>query len=277
MKNTKIENRVVAALLILIIFCFGILLNKYVVASANEMYITGATSVEEGKSISFTITFNDNVNNIWLSDGDIIKVGFSGVVNVDKISNNKYNVNISNISNVGDGKCIVVNSGVGYIDGKPTMSATSNVFSITEKKVENNDNNNNNNQNNNTNNNQNNADNNTSNNQNNNTNNNVNNNSNNNNNQNNNTNNNNQNNNNSNVNSDINKKPNVNNNTNNNNINKPNNTKPNTNISNHNNIQSNTNNLVNNEIKNVENSDLEKNEEKVDKVKRQIPNTGKIF
>lgn len=254
MKNTKKLNKVIFTLFILIIFCFGILLNNYVTAVSNQIYITSPAAVEEGQVISFTITFNSNVNNIWLSDGDIIKVGFSGIVKVNKVSNNKYTVTISNISNVGDGKYIVINSGVGYVDGTPTSSANSNVFSITAKKVVNDNNNENTN--------------NSTGNSNNQNNNNTDINNNNNNNNNNNTNNNNVNNNNTNINNNVN--------------NNADNTKPNSNILNNSNQNivsnnSNVNNSVINESQNVENKDSEKNEENAEKIKREIPNTGKIF
>ena len=143
MKNILKYNKIILVIYMVVAISFGAFFNCYIIAASNIMNISGPASIEEGKTITFNITFANNVDNIWLSDGDIIKKGFSVTVKVNKISDRNYTVIISNISNVGTGKYIVINSGVGYIEGKPTDSVTSNMFEITAKQVaeENNGNN----------------------------------------------------------------------------------------------------------------------------------------
>lgn len=128
-------SKLIIVLAIIFVLCFGITINRYVIATSNSIYVTGPSSVQEGESITFSVKFGKNINRIWLSDGDIIKIGFSGVVKVNKVSDNNYNVVISNVSGVGDNRYIVINSGVGDINYVPTSAVNSNVFSITKKPV----------------------------------------------------------------------------------------------------------------------------------------------
>lgn len=151
--NKRINKNVIIALYVIVVFAITILLNSYVVASSNKINISGPISVEEGQTLTFNVSFSDDVDNIWLSDGDIIKKGFSGIVKVNKISDRNYTVIVSNVSNVGSGKYIMINSGVGYVNGVPTEATISNLFEIISKKVEDTNNNDSTNNNNNTNNN----------------------------------------------------------------------------------------------------------------------------
>lgn len=128
-------NKLILIVYMIVTVCFSTLVGTYIIAASNGVVVTGPAAVEEGQTITFNINFSDNVQNIWLSDGDIIKKGFSGTVNVNKVTDRNYTVVISNVSGVGANKYIVVNSGVGYIDGKPLDAATSSVFEIKQKAV----------------------------------------------------------------------------------------------------------------------------------------------
>ena len=161
MKNILKYNKIILVIYIIAMLCFNIVPIECLTAATNGINVSGPNSVEEGKTITFNVTFSNNVENIWLSDGDIIKKGFSGTVKVNKITDRTYTIVISNISNVGTGKYIVINSGVGYINDIPVDSVSSNVFEVTAKKPIDNDNDNNNNNNNDNNNNNNNNNNNT--------------------------------------------------------------------------------------------------------------------
>ena len=148
MNKIKYNSKTIIAILTIIMFCTTILINKYVIAAGNDIIVTAPTTVEEGSSITFNVSFGNSISNIWLSDGDVIKRGFSGTVKVNKITNNKYTIVISNVSGVGTEKYIVINSGVGYVNNTPTSAVSSNVFSITAKKKKENNNSSNNNNNN---------------------------------------------------------------------------------------------------------------------------------
>ena len=145
MNKIKYNSKTIIAILTIIMFCTTILINKYVIAAGNDIIVTAPTTVEEGSSITFNVSFGNSISNIWLSDGDVIKRGFSGTVKVNKITNNKYTIVISNVSGVGTEKYIVINSGVGYVNNTPTSAVSSNVFSITAKKKKENNNSSNNN------------------------------------------------------------------------------------------------------------------------------------
>ena len=138
------SNKLILVIYMIVTICFSTVVGTYIVAASNGVFVSGPSSVEEGKTITFNVNFTDNVQNIWLSDGDIIKKGFSGTVNVNKVNDRNYTVVISNVSSVGANKYIMVNSGVGYIDGKPLEAASSNVFEIKAKTVVDNGQNNNN-------------------------------------------------------------------------------------------------------------------------------------
>lgn len=137
------SNKLILVIYMIVTICFSTVVGTYIVAASNGVVVSGPSSVEEGQTITFNVNFADNVQNIWLSDGDIIKKGFSGTVNVNKVNDRNYTVVISNVSSVGANKYIMVNSGVGYIDGKPIDAVSSNGFEIKAKApVDNGENNN---------------------------------------------------------------------------------------------------------------------------------------
>lgn len=138
------SNKLILVIYMIVTICFSTVVGTYIVAASNGVVVSGPSSVEEGQTITFNVNFADNVQNIWLSDGDIIKKGFSGTVNVNKVNDRNYTVVISNVSSVGANKYIMVNSGVGYIDGKPIDAVSSNAFEIKAKAVVDNGQNNNN-------------------------------------------------------------------------------------------------------------------------------------
>ena len=89
MSNILKYNKIILVIYMIVAISFGTFFNCYVIAASNIMTVSGPTSVEEGKTITFNIVFSDNVKNIWLSDGYIIKKGFSGIVSVKKVSDKK--------------------------------------------------------------------------------------------------------------------------------------------------------------------------------------------
>lgn len=194
MLNLNVIKKGIFIIALISLVVFNVLNFEFAIANTAEITISNISSVTEGDDISFKINFANNVKSIMVFEGDIITKGFTASsVNLTRALDNSYTVTLIGVNGIGNDKYVIINAGVGYVDGKGlTDEAYSNKFSINKKQeetqkpsednnTENNNTNNsqNNNQNSNTNNDQNNnqnsnTDNNLNNNQNNNTNNNQN-------------------------------------------------------------------------------------------------------
>lgn len=151
MLNLNIIKKVSYVFVIMVVAIFSVF--NYTIANTTGVYLSSIKSVKEGSNITFNVTFGNEVEVGSLSDGDVILRGFRASVSVIKNSEKSYTVTLSNVNGAGDGKYVVINQGVGYIDGKgATDSVSSNAFTIAKKDdiyIHDKDNNNNSNSNNN--------------------------------------------------------------------------------------------------------------------------------
>lgn len=136
MRNVVKNEKLFVVIFLVVCLFFEMVVNNFVIASSSYIFVSGATSVEQGNRIVFSVNFSNSVKNIWLSDGDIIKNGFSGTTKVSKNSERSYTVTISNITGLGNGKTITINGGVGSVNGVQTQAVSSNPFTITKKVVQ---------------------------------------------------------------------------------------------------------------------------------------------
>lgn len=135
MLNLNVEKKVVLIIPMIVLIVFSVLNLEFVVANTSEIQISKISSTVEGSNISFNIKFADNVSSIMVFEGDIITKGFSASsINLTRASNNSYSVTLNNVTGTGSNKSIVINPGVGYVDGKGmTDTAYSNTFNIEKK------------------------------------------------------------------------------------------------------------------------------------------------
>lgn len=156
MLNLNVVKKGIVIIGIIMLVLFNILNFEFVIANSAEISLSSIPSVTEGDNISFNINFANNVKSIMVFEGDIVMKGFNASsIALTRTSNNTYAVTLYNVTGTGDNKCVIINAGVGYVEGKGmTDEAYSNVFSINQKQeikptpeppIDNNDNNDNNN------------------------------------------------------------------------------------------------------------------------------------
>lgn len=132
MLNLNIIKKVSYVFVIMLVAIFSVF--NYTIANTTGVYLSSIKSVKEGSNITFNVIFGNEVEVGSLSDGDVILRGFRASVSIIKNSEKSYTVTLSNVNGAGDGKYVVINQGVGYIDGKgATDSVSSNAFTIAKK------------------------------------------------------------------------------------------------------------------------------------------------
>ncbi len=135
MLNLNVVKKEIIIIGMIMLVLFSILNIEFVIANSAEISLSNIPSVTEGDNISFNINFANNVKSIMVFEGDIVTKGFNASsIALTRTSSNTYTVTLYNVTGVGDNKCVIINAGVGYVEGKGmTDEAYSNTFSINQK------------------------------------------------------------------------------------------------------------------------------------------------